>query len=182
MQLPKFYKAAIMVVSFLAFSVFSGEIGYHTVYENTSSNTNRNAVPVIMPENGDIVSISVYHGDVASGQMQGGITQGIGWALSENYIYRNGVMQNASLMDYLMPTVADVPAIETLLVEVRSATGPFGIRGVGEPPIIPTLATVANAIHSAAGIRLKALPMTPEALLRALRDSGAADKKDKGRE
>jgi len=119
---------------------------------------------------------------LVEGQMQGGITQGLGWALTENYIYQNGVMQNASLMDYLMPTAADVPAIESVLVEIRSATGPFGIRGVGEPPIIPTLATVANAIHSASGIRLTELPMTSEVLLRALRDSGAADKKNKSRQ
>ncbi len=109
---------------------------------------------------------------LVEGQIQGGVAQGIGWALTENYIYRKGVLQNASLMDYLMPTPADVPFIETLLVEIRSATGPFGIRGVGEPPIVPTLATIANAIHSAAGVRLKALPMTPEIILRALKDPG----------
>jgi len=114
---------------------------------------------------------------LVEGQMQGGITQGIGWALTENYLYRNGEMQNVSLRDYLMPTAADAPSIETLLVEIRSATGPFGIRGVGEPPIIPTLATIANAVHSAVGVRLKELPMTPEALLRALRGIECADAK-----
>jgi CO/xanthine dehydrogenase Mo-binding subunit len=117
---------------------------------------------------------------LVEGQMQGGITQGIGWALTENYIYQDGVMQNASLMDYLMPTAVDVPAIDTLVVEIPSATGPFGIRGVGEPPIIPTLATLANAIHSATGIRLKELPMTSEVLLKALKGLGTTDKKKKG--
>jgi CO/xanthine dehydrogenase Mo-binding subunit len=112
---------------------------------------------------------------LVEGQIQGGVAQGIGWALTENYIYEKGLLQNASLMDYLMPTPADVPNIETLLVEIQSATGPFGIRGVGEPPIVPALATLANAIHSAAGVRLKELPMTPEVILRALKDTGHLD-------
>lgn len=106
---------------------------------------------------------------LVEGQIQGGVTQGVGWALTEDYIYHKGVMQNATLMDYHIPAATDIPFIETLLVEVNSATGPFGIRGVGEPPIIPTLATIANAVHSAAGIRLKELPITPEVLFWALR-------------
>jgi CO/xanthine dehydrogenase Mo-binding subunit len=108
---------------------------------------------------------------LVEGQIQGGVAQGIGWALTENYVYHKGVMQNASMMDYIVPTAADVPFIETVVVEVGSATGPFGIRGVGEPPIIPTLATMANAVHSAVGVRLTELPMTPEAIISSLRES-----------
>jgi CO/xanthine dehydrogenase Mo-binding subunit len=68
-----------------------------------------------------------------------------------------------------MPTAADVPFVETMLVEVSFGTPPFGIRGVGEPPMVPSLATIANAIHSATGVRLKELPMTPEAILNSIK-------------
>ncbi|MDZ4230249.1 MAG: xanthine dehydrogenase family protein molybdopterin-binding subunit, partial [Dehalococcoidales bacterium] len=105
---------------------------------------------------------------LVEGQIQGAVAQGIGWALTEDYIFRDGTMQNANLLDYRLPTAADLPSIETVLVEVTSDTGPYGLRPVGEPPIVPSLAAVANAIHSAAGVRLKELPMTPEAILRAL--------------
>ncbi len=102
------------------------------------------------------------------GQIQGAVAQGIGWALSENSIFHKGVMQNATLLDYRMPTAADVPFVDVLLVEVPHSTAPFGLRGAGEPPMVPILATIANAIHSATGVRLKELPMTPEAVFRAL--------------
>jgi CO/xanthine dehydrogenase Mo-binding subunit len=105
---------------------------------------------------------------LVEGQMQGAVSQGIGWALMENYDQKDGIMQNPSLLDYRMPTSLDLPFINTLIVEENSATGPYGMRGVGEPPIIPCLAAIANAVHSAAGIRLKALPMTPEAVFWAL--------------
>ena len=87
----------------------------------------------------------------------------------ENYIFDRGVMQNTTLLDYRMPTAADVPLIDTVLVEVGSTAGPYGMRGVGEPPMIPVMAAIANAIHSATGVRLKELPMTPEAILKALK-------------
>jgi CO/xanthine dehydrogenase Mo-binding subunit len=77
-------------------------------------------------------------------------------------------MQNPNFLDYRMPTAVDLPFINTLLVEVRSGIEPFGVRGVAEPPMIPVLATIANAIHSATGMRLKELPMTPETVLRAI--------------
>jgi CO/xanthine dehydrogenase Mo-binding subunit len=109
---------------------------------------------------------------LVEGQIQGAVVQGIGWALNEGYVWPDGVMENATFLDYRMPTAADVPFIETLLVEVGSDQIPYGIRGVGEPPIVPTLATVANAIHSATGVRLKELPMTPEAVLRKLKNQG----------
>ena len=114
---------------------------------------------------------------LVEGQMQGAVAQGIGWALSENYIFNNGVMQNATLLDYRMPTAADVPFVDTMLVEVSFGTPPFGIRGVGEPPIVPTLATIANAIHSATGVRLKELPMTPEAILNSIKTQGKSKTK-----
>ena len=103
------------------------------------------------------------------GQIQGAITQGIGWALMEGYVFDKGVMQNTTLLDYRMPTAAAVPMIEVMIVEVGSSTGTYGLRHVGEPPLIPTLAALANAIHSATGVRLKELPMTPEAVLNAMK-------------
>jgi CO/xanthine dehydrogenase Mo-binding subunit len=100
--------------------------------------------------------------------MQGAVGQGIGRALMEDYVFSQGIMQNPNFLDYRMPTAVDLPFINTLLVEVRSGVEPFGVRGVGEPPMIPVLATIANAIHSATGMRLKELPMTPETVLRAI--------------
>jgi len=105
---------------------------------------------------------------LVEGQIQGAVAQGIGWALTESCVFHKGVMQNANLLDYRMPTAADLPFVETLLVEVGFDASPFGVRGVGEPPIVPSLATIANAIHRAVGARLKELPMTPEAVFWAL--------------
>ena len=104
------------------------------------------------------------------GQLMGGATQGIGWALYEEMSYDdNGQLLSGTFIDYAIPS-ADQTAqnIETILVEVPSDFGPFGIRGVGEPPIIPTAAAVANAIAHATGVRLSELPMTPPQVLAAL--------------
>jgi CO/xanthine dehydrogenase Mo-binding subunit len=112
---------------------------------------------------------------IVEGQIQGAVAQGIGWALTEGYVFEDGVMRNPTFLDYRMPVAADVPFIETMLVEVASDVTPYGIRGVGEPPMVPTLATIANAIHSAAGVRLKELPMTPEAVLSAMKSQKKDD-------
>jgi len=106
---------------------------------------------------------------VVEGQIQGAVAQGIGWALMEDYIFDKGVMQNSTLLDYRMPTAADVPGVETVLVEVGSDAGPYGMRAVGEPPMVPVMAAIANAIHSATGVRIKELPMTPEVVLKSLK-------------
>lgn len=102
------------------------------------------------------------------GQMQGGASQGIGWALSESYIFDRGIMKNATLLDYRMPVALDLPMIETVIVEVPASDGPYGVRGVGEVPIVPPPGALANAIYRAAGVRMKELPMNPEAIWRAL--------------
>ncbi|HZU02998.1 MAG TPA: molybdopterin cofactor-binding domain-containing protein, partial [Ktedonobacteraceae bacterium] len=94
---------------------------------------------------------------------QGGIVQGIGWALLEGFSYdENGQLLTSTLMDYALPHIQDVPNITTMLVEIPSALGPFGAKGVGEPPVVPVGAAVANAIHDAIGVRMAQLPMTPE--------------------
>ena len=113
------------------------------------------------------------HKAYVEGQIQGGAAQGIGWALNEEYIYDdNGRVDNASFLDYRIPVASDLPMIDAVIVEVANPTHPYGVRGVGEVPIIPPMATVANAIESAIGIRMTELPMSPPKVLAAL-DNGS---------
>jgi CO/xanthine dehydrogenase Mo-binding subunit len=110
------------------------------------------------------------------GQMQGAAAQGIGWALNEEYAYNSeGLLTNSSLLDYRMPTCLDLPMIETHIVEVPNPGHPYGVRGVGEVPIVPPAAAVANAIYDAIGIRLKDLPMSPGGVLKALWEKKGTD-------
>jgi CO/xanthine dehydrogenase Mo-binding subunit len=109
------------------------------------------------------------HPSFVEGQVQGGAVQGIGWGLYEGYQYdRRGDMLNPGFLDYKIPTATDVPMIETLLVEVPGPNHPFGVRGVGEVPIIPPPAALANAIYRATGVRVADLPMTPARVLEAM--------------
>jgi len=103
------------------------------------------------------------------GQIFGGVTQGLGWALFENLVYdENGQLLTSNLMDYALPHSQDVPHISSILVEVPSAHGPFGAKGVGEPPVVPVGATIANAIFDAVGVRMTQLPITSERLFMAM--------------
>jgi len=105
------------------------------------------------------------HPSYVEGQMQGGVTQGIGWALSEEYIYdKEGRLENPGFLDYRMPVASDMPMIDTVMVEVPNPRHPFGARGVGEVPLVPPMAAVANAIFDATGVRLRDLPMSPPKL------------------
>ncbi|MEE3245891.1 MAG: molybdopterin cofactor-binding domain-containing protein, partial [Chloroflexota bacterium] len=109
------------------------------------------------------------HPSYVEGQLQGGVAQGIGWALNEEYVYNDsGEMSNSSFLDYRMPTSLDLPMIDTVIVEVANPGHPFGVRGVGEVCIVPPLAAVANAIHGASGVRMEVLPMSPGNVLEAL--------------
>lgn len=109
------------------------------------------------------------HPAYVEGQMQGGVVQGIGWALNEEYFYNErGEMTNASFLDYRMPTCLDLPMIDTVLVEVPNPGHPYGVRGVGEVPIVPPPAAIANAIYRAVGVRLRELPMTPARAVQAM--------------
>lgn len=109
------------------------------------------------------------HPSYVEGQMQGGVVQGIGWALNEEYYCNDaGHMVNASFLDYRMPTTLDLPMIDTVIVEVANPAHPYGVRGVGETPIIPPLAAVANAVYRAIGTRINQLPMSPGRILEAL--------------
>jgi xanthine dehydrogenase molybdenum-binding subunit len=109
------------------------------------------------------------HPSYVEGQMQGGVVQGIGWALNEEYVYNEeGKLTNASFLDYRMPTSLDLPMIETIIVEVPNPGHPFGVRGVGEVPIVPPLGAIANAIARAVGVRLYEVPMSPPRVTKAI--------------
>ncbi len=109
------------------------------------------------------------HPSYVEGQMQGAVAQGIGWALNEEYFTSDaGVMENSTFLDYRMPTTLDLPMIDTVIVEVANPNHPFGVRGVGEVPIVPPVAAMANAIHAAIGVRLNQLPMKPPVVVAAL--------------
>ena len=113
------------------------------------------------------------HPSYVEGQMQGGIAQGVGWALNEEYYMgEDGRMQNSSFLDYRMPTALDLPMIDTVIVEVANPQHPYGVRGVAEVPIVPPLAAVANAIYQAIGVRMTDLPMNPAAVVKAISQNG----------
>jgi xanthine dehydrogenase molybdenum-binding subunit len=112
---------------------------------------------------------TAIHPAYVEGQIQGGAVQGIGMALNEEYIYNSdGHMLNSSFLDYRMPVSNDLPMIDTVLVEVPNPGHPYGVRGVGEVPIVPALAAIANAIYDAIGVRINSLPATPKVILDAL--------------
>jgi CO/xanthine dehydrogenase Mo-binding subunit len=103
------------------------------------------------------------------GQMQGGAVQSLGMAMTEALMYDDkGRLMNPSLLDYRKLTAADLPDIETIIVEKPSPSGPFGARGVGEPPIVPAPAAIANAVEDATGVRITETPITPERIALAL--------------
>ncbi len=107
--------------------------------------------------------------DYVEGQMQGAAVQGIGWALNEEYIYNDkGQLQNAGFLDYRMPVASDVPMIDTVMIEVPNPNHPYGVRGVGEPPLISAPAAVANAVENAIGATMSHLPLTPPKVLKAI--------------
>jgi CO/xanthine dehydrogenase Mo-binding subunit len=109
------------------------------------------------------------HPDYVEGQLQGGAVQGIGWALNEEYVWdEQGTMENAGFLDYRIPVASDLPMIDTQIVEVPNPTHPYGVRGVGETPIVAPLAATANAVADAAGVRITDLPLSPPRVLAAM--------------
>ena len=112
---------------------------------------------------------TAIHPAYVEGQMQGGAAQGIGWALNEEYIFNDdGVMENAGFLDYRIPVASDLPMIETEIVEVPNPSHPYGVRGVGETPIVAPLAVCGNAVSRALGKRMTDLPLSPPNILDAL--------------
>jgi CO/xanthine dehydrogenase Mo-binding subunit len=109
------------------------------------------------------------HPSYVEGQIQGGVVQGIGWALNEEYIYNaKGQLDNAGFLDYRCPVASDLPMIETIVVEVPNPSHPYGAKGVGEANICPPMAAIAAAIEGAVGVRMTELPMSPPRVLAAL--------------
>ena len=104
------------------------------------------------------------------GQVYGGATMGIGYALTERLILKNGKVMNPNFLDYKMLTAKDVPNIEPIVIETNDPFGPFGAKGIGEPGLVPTAPAIANAIYDAVGVRIKELPITPEKVLAALKE------------
>jgi xanthine dehydrogenase molybdenum-binding subunit len=115
------------------------------------------------------------------GQIEGGAQMGLGYALTEEVIVKDGRVLNPDFLDYRLFTAADMPEIEAIIIETDDPQGPFGAKGVGEMGGTPTAAAIANAIYDAVGIRLTALPMTPERVLKALDEEakGLDDEKER---
>jgi CO/xanthine dehydrogenase Mo-binding subunit len=115
----------------------------------------------------------IVHRAAIEGQVEGGVVQGMGWALMEHLRLDHGKVLNPGFTDYLIPTSLDAPPIEMSFIERPYAAGPYGAKGIGEPSLIPAPAAVAAAIRDATGLDLPFLPITPERLLVALRSSAA---------
>lgn len=103
------------------------------------------------------------------GQIEGGVSMGLGYGLMEEIILKNGAIQNPRFSEYYIPTVLDIPSIYSFLVEEEEPTGPFGAKGVGEPALLPTAPSIINAIANATGVRLREIPLTSEKLWRVLK-------------
>jgi len=104
------------------------------------------------------------------GQIEGGTLQGIGMALMEEQVIMEGITLNPDLSGYLIPTSMDTPHFMTRLIENEDSEGPFGAKGIGEPATIATAPAIANAIYAAIGVRIYTLPITPEKILKALKE------------
>lgn len=141
----------------------SGAFGTHCVDVEVDPDTGK--VQILRYTAAQDVGTAI-HPSYVEGQIQGGAVQGIGWALNEEYWYDdNGTMRNSTYLDYRIPTCYDVPMIDTILVEVPDPNHPYGVRGVGEVPICPPPAAIANAIYNAVGVRMQQLPMSPPRVL-----------------
>ncbi len=109
------------------------------------------------------------------GQMEGGAAMGIGWAIMEEEFMKDGVMENASFHDFLIPTTKDLPRLESVIVEHNNELGPYGAKGVGEPPLIPAAPAVRNAIYDAIGVRMNTIPFTPVRVMEAIKNKNKKD-------
>ncbi len=114
---------------------------------------------------------------IVKGQIEGGTLQALGWAVIENVTYKDGKVSNANMTNCIVPTFADAPDLETIIVEVPYPFGPSGAKGVGEIPMDGPAAAVANAVQDALGVAFDELPLSPETLARnsLLRSSGRAE-------
>ena len=106
------------------------------------------------------------------GQIEGGVAMGLGYALMEEIVLQEGVIQNTNLRDYLIPTILDVPDIQPVILEMANELGPYGAKGIGEMPNIPATPAILNAICNACGGRVRSLPADPEKVFWAIREAG----------
>ncbi len=109
------------------------------------------------------------------GQIEGGIVQALGQGLMEDYRLTDGRTTTPSFAKYILPTALDVPRVTSVLIEDPDPLGPLGVKGIGEPAMVPTIPAVMNAIYDAIGVRMTSLPATPEAILEALRNKRARE-------
>jgi CO/xanthine dehydrogenase Mo-binding subunit len=106
---------------------------------------------------------------LVEGQIEGAVVQAVGYAITENFIVRNGHILTDQLSTYLIPTVLDIPeTLEPVILEVAEPNGPFGARGLGELPFLPVAPAIAAAVHDATGVWFSEFPLTPERILRGL--------------
>jgi CO/xanthine dehydrogenase Mo-binding subunit len=116
----------------------------------------------------------VIHPVLAAGQIEGGVAQGIGYALYEHVVWENGRMSNGQMTNYIIPTAADVPPIRVFFEELPYAYGPWGAKGIGELPMDGAAPAIVNAIENATGVAIGRIPVTPEVLMEALEASEKA--------
>jgi CO/xanthine dehydrogenase Mo-binding subunit len=102
-------------------------------------------------------------------QIEGGIVQAVGQGLMEDYRTQDGRTTTPNLAKYILPTSLDVPRVTSVIVEDPDPLGPLGVKGIGEPAMIPTIPAIMNAIYDAVGVRITALPATPERVLEAIK-------------
>ncbi|MGA9084298.1 MAG: molybdopterin cofactor-binding domain-containing protein, partial [Pseudolabrys sp.] len=109
------------------------------------------------------------------GQIEGGIVQALGQGLMEDYKLDNGRTSTSGLAKYILPTALDVPQVNSIIIEDPDPIGPLGVKGVGEPAMVPTIPAIMNAIYDAVGVRITALPATPEKVLMAIQEKKRQD-------
>jgi len=113
--------------------------------------------------------------DTVEGQMHGAMAQAISWTLMEEHFMKNGKMSNFTYHDYLIPTAMDLPNLRTIIVEHPNCLGPYGARGIGEPPIVGAAPAIRNAVLDATGIYMNQIPLTPVRVMDAIRQKKAAE-------
>ena len=104
------------------------------------------------------------------GQINGCLSQGIGWTLYEGYKFEDGRLVNGNFADYTLPTAESLPELRSCIVESHDPNGPYGAKGASETALVPIAGAIANAVHDAIGVRINSLPITPEKVLAALRE------------
>jgi CO/xanthine dehydrogenase Mo-binding subunit len=114
---------------------------------------------------------------LVEGQIQGGISMGVGFALQEEILFKDGKQINPNLTNYIVPTALDMPELDVFTVDSFDPSGPFGAKGVGEPTSVPTAAAILNAIHDAVGVRITSLPATAEKVMAAILEKRKQDQR-----